>query len=900
MATKKKGKKARKKSKERFKNASANQLIRMAQEKLANGNARDSISILKTAEKKKDSTEDVSILFFRAYSLRESQLREKGMVRESEAVKDLAIHYMPDTGALSQDDMVTYLSFCTDKEAVEAYVGYCAVNPSSIHIESNLANKIFMNDGWEFIEQLDPNNRLRTDAVHVIKASEKMDQGDWEDALGFLKPISRRSPFAQVRLFCRAMVLFYKEDDKELNRLLPLISDEFPLTPVIKALQKSDGDRPVISTAVNKLLWEGIVDERKLIKEIIRDIKNYQLKRVESHISTLAGAIYPEEPFTAISSIIQTLAAMDRHGQPYSHVLYRMVFNLLPQTMARLVSVKIAIISFMAPFEAIKAYLPLIEEEFHDPEQRKMARARLLQYVPRTLWQKGLHIYDIELDGLMELCEQLGLKTDRPELAMIHLMREGLRLDPYDREGYELLIEMARDRRYAYKILINALDFMAKQFPDDPYPCLELADLYQKKNAYRKAEKALEEALKRSPHDDRALDRHAVYLLISVEQNIKKGRYHLCESDFEKAEKLNRKPVNPVIKVKRLIYDVLRDQSGAEDRISKAISHLSLFDQLRMLALFIFDLTAKRPSVEVKALKIAKKELRKRLKKRIKELSSSEIIRLLMPVERSLKPLFNGRNIVEVFQGYLRDLMVRVDDSEIIMLFDIILGLDKYEMYGLVKKEIGKRLRKDKIDQDTLLRFYLITIEHLTGEKDDPDIFLDLISGANEPQKRQLQDASRRLSQYAEGVLKDALQKFDFNLLKSRFLFDPFGEYDSEIPYMDDESFDDPAALFDDRFPGFLDPEDAGIDLTEIIRTLEDMVDELDLRGAPKRLIRDLAADFHSSPKARKEIDLMKKYFTGEIKDLLSPEARILFFTDETVRKPKKEIPRSIQMEFDF
>ncbi len=77
---------------------------------------------------------------------------------------------------------------------------------------------------------------------------------------------------------------------------------------------------------------------------------------------------------------------------------------------------------------------------------------------------------------------------------------------------------------------------MMTAFPEDPYPCLELATLHHQKAAYRKAEQILLEAKRRAPHDDRVVDRHVLALLISSEKRLKKGKMQLAAQDPEGAQ----------------------------------------------------------------------------------------------------------------------------------------------------------------------------------------------------------------------------------------------------------------------------------------------------------------------------------------------------------------------------
>ena len=60
-----------------------------------------------------------------------------------------------------------------------------------------------------------------------------MDAGDWERAARLLQGVSRRSPFAPWRLFCKAMVCFGAGDDEGLRRIIGLLPGDFILSHTV-------------------------------------------------------------------------------------------------------------------------------------------------------------------------------------------------------------------------------------------------------------------------------------------------------------------------------------------------------------------------------------------------------------------------------------------------------------------------------------------------------------------------------------------------------------------------------------------------------------------------------------------------------------------------------------------
>lgn len=218
---KKKHKKARnKKSCIDIKKVSLPQLINQGKQFLDAGKARDALSSLKLAIKKGAPPDDINPMLFKAYLLRESQLRQKGMNVEADSIHCQAATFMPTYDKLSDNDLITFMKGASFEDSISAYNGYIGENSPSNTIEQYLAGQFIIHRQWDMLDKLDDRVSLKKDAASVVQAADLMHIGDWESALAYLKPVSRTSSFAPARMFFHAKRSFLLLQTPENSRLL--------------------------------------------------------------------------------------------------------------------------------------------------------------------------------------------------------------------------------------------------------------------------------------------------------------------------------------------------------------------------------------------------------------------------------------------------------------------------------------------------------------------------------------------------------------------------------------------------------------------------------------------------------------------------------------------------------
>ncbi len=906
MAKKKKKKKPQKGVQHQLQNLKIEQLILKGKHALEAGKARDAIAIFKHAVKTHGKSEEINTYIFRAYLIREDQLRKKKLIPEANAIKEQAKEYMPGFDKLTESDLLGYISTCSNKDAFNAYSKYTETHSNSPVAEQFLASRLFMHNCWEFLEKFDETNHLRRDILPVQKAIPLMNDGQWEQALDTLRSISKSSPYSHIRMFCRALVSFYAEDDKGTHRALSMIPDNFPLSNVVKSLKNivsNPGGHQERAKSMLRLqcLWDSPVNVENDMADFLYDLEHKRFRQAKDFICKLADAVYPQDTTAAKKFILQSLWDMNLHRKIEDYEYERLITDLLPRELADILLTKIEILRFNRPFTNAGRYISLMENEFPDPVTRKIAHAFILQ---DTVWKahKSRNDFNIRIDkkGIKQFKKLLGIKSDTLELIQLEMTGESIRLDPLNRAGYGLIVQLPRPSRPARQIVETALISMAKHFPEDPFPCLELASVYYENNAFRKAENILEEAMKKAPHDNRVIDRHALAMLISVEKNLKREKFHIVERDLDKAVKLGSKKLVPFIAGKKIIFQIVKDQkeepvqnepaqrslfngrkeSAAAAIIGKELDNLSLFEQLRVLSVLMLDIKGRGIDRKKDILKDLEKAADKRVQN-IKELSSSEVMKLLMPLEKEYAQILPSLKIAQVFLNKWKDILKAVDDTEITTLYDLILEPD---YYILIRKDIKRRIKKASKNNRLILEFHLAFIDDLTGKGDGADPFEDVIDQAGGALTEELRTTSRRLSKHASGPLKKALEMFDFEILDDVYFYDDFcdDDIDDIFPLPGQgvgEGFDrfiDILDLLDDDFED-LDLDDELVD--EFVGSFESFVDDTGLRGAPDVVIRELRGMILTNRGARRDFDMLAKLVekTGA-KKRLTREAQLILF----------------------
>lgn len=428
---------------------------------------------------------------------------------------------------------------------------------------------------------------------------------------------------------------------------------------------------------------------------------------------------------------------------------------------------------------------------------------------------------------------------------------------------------------------------MSAAFPDDPFPCLELAALYYEKNAFRKAERVLEQAAERAPHDNRVMDRRALSLVISACKNLHRGKLHLVLPDLEKAEGFNSKKITPLIAEKTALLSLVSNPEQAGKIIDWNFQAMNPIERIRTIGLLVQDADALGKPVTSKHVKTLESRLVQEMKKL--SLAPSDIITLLGPFPKEFKPVLPQKPVAHILLCKRHDLFGVIPDADLIPTFDLLFHKD---LLGFMANELQKRLRKKYRAQTQPMLFFLITLRYMTGVSYCPDHYSDVIAMADEPTKKELETLSKKLSRHATGYLKSSLEHFEFSALEGTFhgpgFSDfPFPDFDDDDDF-DAEELDEVDDLMDmmNAAKSFFDESGLGLGkmgvnqetVFEIIQRVEEMVDEFDVRGLPEREIQGIRNHIRSFPPMKKLLDTMGELIKIADSSELSREAKILLF----------------------
>jgi tetratricopeptide (TPR) repeat protein len=881
----KKDNKSRKDLSQKLQQHPPEHLIEQGKAFLERGKARDAIEVLKQAEKKLGVSDTVRQLLFRAYLMREEQLRSKGLIPEANAIKKLAIAVMPSPGSLTEADMVDLISCASVQDAVRLYIDFTKSHSPSIQLDQHVAYRLMMTDDWQPLEKLDVSHPLRRDSRPVQDAVPLMNQGDWENALQALKSVPRVSPYAPIRLFCRAMGLFYQENDSEMMQTLSRIPNDFPLISSIKSIQHGVGGLSDARPYIESCLWEGTTNPEKMAAAIIDCLKNRQIKQAATHISSFAKTIFPQSPVFATHQILEAIIFSSMRSHVSFDEFERFFASLLPSHQFKLLIAKAEIYTLDDLLQRVASYLDLLKDEIPNLENRNMVSGMLLLFAAKKM--NSREFTDRRVHNLKpSAAKSLGFveSLDSADEVLLSLISRSIELDPLNRSAYELLIDTPRHSRQAKETTEKSLLKMSEVFPEDPFPCLELATLYYEKNAFRKAEQVLDEAARRAPHDNRVIDRRALSLVVAACKNHSRGKHHLVLSDMEKAEVFNSKRIVPIIAEKKILFDLMAQPDQIHKITIDVFQPLNLLDRLRAMGLLV---------QEVQFLdKIIKPRFARKMKDRLDteirraSLTPADVLALLSPFPKECRSILPSKHIAHILLSNTCNIFGVIPDADLIPTFELLFHQD---IVGFMADELQKRLQKKDQPQSRQMQFFLITLKHMTGVSYCRDQYHEVVAKADAVELAQLETLSRKLSRHASGLLKSSLERFDFSVLEGNYPAKgfpgfPYPEGEEDFDEMDDDDDDEEDFDIDEmmrdiipllsEFGGFNKGE-----RREIIKSVEDFVEETGAKGLPDEMIRELRNIARAAPQMRKMIDSMADFVRiTALTTYISREAQILLF----------------------
>ena len=853
-------------------------LLEQARQSLAVGDGRKALDLLRQAQHGDPALEELPLLLFCACMQRVRQLKEKGLAKEAVAMRASAMQHRASIAVqtLSEENLVQYIRHLDGAEALADYADYLQAQWSPIlQVERMLADLLVIQRCWQGLEVLAPDHPLRRDAGQVEPSLEAMDAGDWERAVGLLGGISRRSPFAPWRLFCKAMVCFGRGDDQGLRRILDLLPADFALTHTVAEWRRLCTGEGVDGPAeVQQALGTA---GTALADQLGQAIHKGRLRDIERLIPGLAVALDPEEPLQARRALLQVVGLAVLRDKVPIEAIPGLVQRLLPAERVAGARAQIGLLlQQVSPNTWDPAptavYLDQLPVEFPHASDRDVARGRVLEALARSGHKVGLQPHFLPDETVESLAALIDERLDDPGMVLAQLMMASLAADPDNRDGYRFLLDLLRGHPEYQAKFEKTLCAMAARFPDDPDPHLELAALHYAKNAYRRAEKALAEALKRAPHDERLLDLQAIGFLKSADQSRKRGRFELAARDLQGAEDLERPRLAFVLRVKRLLLAVVSAGGDAAAVVAPHVEGLPPSARLRTLALLLHDLAENShiKNVEPEMGK-ALKALLERQATAFDQLSPDEIVELIAPLPADFRILYDRLQLAPALADWWPALMEHLAGDHLFSFFDMLLACDQY---APVRTEINRRLQgRPKAQRDPLLLFYLAVIRYQEGQDYDSRRFMEVLDAADAADQARLRAAAVRLASYAHGPLQQALQQFRFDVLDW-----PGPLFGGGLPLPADLLGEEGGAL-EELLGDELAPELSEVDIADELNELEDFIDENGMRGAPLAALKEFAGFVKSSPQARRDLErTARECEAADLSDDLSPELYFLLF----------------------
>ena len=758
-------------------------LLAQARQSLDDGNPRKALELLRRVPRQGGDSEDLSLWLFCACVERARELARKGLAREAAAMRDRAGQNRAAVAVreLAEPDLIRYLRCLDRSEVVLVYAEYLGACPPLAGAERLLADRLVLDRCWEPLQCLPADHPLRRDAVPVERSVEAMDRGDWEAAAGLLAGIPRRSPFAPWRTFCKAMTSFADGDNGGLRRAVNLLPEEFPLGGTVAELKRcaSIGERTG-PAAVQQALGTDDALVAAAAARLRQALHRGGEPQIARHLVSLADVVYPENPLAARNDLLMIAARACFESSVPVSVFFDVAAQTVPEEYFISITTQATLLLQHAdPGEiwdpsAAVIYLDNLSVPFPCPKDQALARGCVLESLARSGAEAGIHRYGLDADETRHVATLLGTPPQDPDLVLVDLMLASLAADPQSTTGYHFLLDLLR--RYPIaddSRLRSTLHELTVRYPDAPEPWLELATQHYARNAYRRAEAALGEALRRAPYDDRILDLQAIGFLKSADQSRKRGRFSLAAQDLARAVDLRRPRLEPLLRVKRLLLELVQAGTdaeagagaGAEAVAAPLLEPLVPAARLRTLAVAIHDLGENRNVKNVDP-RIAS-ELRQVLARAagaIAQLDPDEALELVAGLPADCRILYGSLRVAPVLTEWWRVVLARLDGDRLTAGCDTLLACGGRKT---VRDELERRLRGGRVtDHDPLLQFYLAVIRYEEREDYDATRFLEVVERADAPGRRRLREAAKRLAPLVDQPLRRALQQFDFESLE--------------------------------------------------------------------------------------------------------------------------------------
>ncbi len=645
-------------------------------------------------------------------------------------------------------------------------------------MERLIGNRAVLEDRLPLLDSLPGHTALASQKACLEKASLCMNAGHWEKALETLKPIPRKSPFADIKIFAKLMASFLKDDKEGMQRAVSLLSKEFPLTSVpalLTAYGKEEGMPSAPGTRETAtLLWGNAFLNDRHARTLKKGVSDNNLLKINQAATELTASLTAGHREKAICF----LAEMACQGVMEQTHQADQALALLKKMLPSEVQAERLLIKTFAPKDHFfndltQEFWEDLDQLFPDKTGRDLAKAFVLVEITQALIRNPEGAFSVR-DQFNSLFCGIGFKDviqikarDNGEgmhRVFLTILRQALALDSENQDAYGLLLQLPLGSPALRKTLIPLLETMARVFPDDPRPWLRLAKLHARKSAVRKAETALKEAFQRAPHDGEVLEQYALSHVIASNRQLTVDKYPLAMRDLGAAAKMGVTSLGVCIAEKQLLWDLIQTRKFSPKAFGEKTDGLSLAQTLKVLALFKIDLSD--PAAICSTAPRGLQSVFNGFKKQIPELTSRELRYLLEPVGEPLRELYHSSDCASWFMDKGGTILARLNSRD---LTGIALDLVANGATDPVIRELGKRVAagNDTHPESIVMAFLHLSLTHIRGDRVNAHTFTSLIDSARETVKEALRKLSRRLAPIAPGHLRPAYAQFDFSQLST-------------------------------------------------------------------------------------------------------------------------------------
>ncbi|MGM0418804.1 MAG: hypothetical protein ACQEQS_08795 [Thermodesulfobacteriota bacterium] len=823
-----KKKKNRKKNNNTQKTAAPEELISEGKSILNSGKAKEAVKLLKDALKKDPQSREAREGLIEAYLLRMQELSNKNMTGESKIILKNIESNIDDLSLFS--DYISgkiILNFPFEK-SVDFYTEYIKKNGFNPAFEKIIASKMLEDYDLKSIEKLPPESALHKNFDDVSAAVEYMDKGQWDKALARLGSVGRKSPYSDIKMFCKGIYCHLNQDEKGKKKAFSMISENFLFKDPEILLETNENS--------------GNEKLKKHTEELIKKIYHYKLPDIENNVNYIAKIVSPENPLSIREDIAEIIwMHIFREHEPPLDIdkrifkLYSKIFSP-EKTNSKLHKMFLFFTDF--PVASANIFIKLLHTEFEKTEVREKAESEVYCFLAQRI-QKETYLVDDD-DDIFEL---MGKEYVSAKDLILDLVEKSVQKNRFNKKAYHIAGEfLSSCENKQIKKIESLMEKFLEAFPEDTYPMGILSDIYMKRNAFKKAEKILKKAFISAPHDKTIQRKYAASALKSVLRNIKDLNENPAYKTFEKlfSELKDPEIIACLIPWKIITHNVFKKDFD----FNKELEYFDYKNRLRIIGLYFA--TKHNSKSPAKASKVLKKE-----KKDTEKLSSSEILYILEDIPEEFAFAYNYEELLKTFSFNRFTLLKGLSDSDFIKITEKLIN---HNYLTNLLSQLKNRVKSAKEPFKTKLKFYLEITKLFKGETKPPGKLYEIVKSAGPPNlAKNLTKTANRLADSPSCPDSDCGYFLEFFDLEEKYIF-------PEYP-------DDPDGFDDDFTKNVIKDLVKSMPDIEGVEMEEELIDELisEFEDKRKALEEPLKEPEEISPPD--DIALLKQYIDEIVAD---------------------------------